>query len=76
MAARKQNQPHAINCLRALEAFVGGRQKLADELGISKGSIDRWVHRGRIPGDYVLGLTKLNNKFSAEDFLMENRRNA
>lgn len=69
MGAVKQDKPHSINCLRAIEAFIGGRVQLAAKIGLSKGTIDQWVHRGRIPPSAVLKLTQVSDKFGAEELL-------
>lgn len=65
----KQNVPHQVRCLRAVEAYVGGRKALAEELGLSKSAIDRWVRTGEIAANKMVRLVSLSDhRFKLEDF--------
>lgn len=64
------SRPYAIKALRAIEAFVGNRELLAQELGVSINCIARWVMKKQITSKHVLKLSKLmDNKFSVEELL-------
>jgi DNA-binding transcriptional regulator YdaS (Cro superfamily) len=64
--------PRPIKCLQAVEKLVGGRDRLAEELGVSKYAINRWVAERRISRNAIVSLVKLSEgKFTAEEFLGE-----
>ncbi len=67
---KNKDRPHSIRCLRAIEAYVGDRIDLAQELGIHRGAIDRWLREEAIPGKNILPLLQLFPKeITAEDLL-------
>jgi len=62
--------PHSMRCLKAIEAYCGGREKLAELLGLSQPAIARWVQEGKIPRAWILSLIKLSeDRFTAEELL-------
>ena len=64
--------PKAIKCLQAVEKLVGGRDRLAAELGVTRYAVNRWVAERRISRNAIVGLVKLSEgKFTAEEFLGE-----
>lgn len=62
-------EPYSIRCLRAVEALVGGRDVLCDRLNLSKAAISRWIKEGHISKGAILDLTKIQDKFSSDEFL-------
>ena len=65
--------PHSIRCLKAIEAFNGGREALAERLGISPAAIARWVHEGQIARSSIINLVALSDgRFTAEELLGAN----
>lgn len=65
-----EETPHSIRCLRAVEAFVGGRDKLAKNLGVSRGAIDRWIRVGSVAANKAIKLSALSDhRYKVEDFL-------
>jgi hypothetical protein len=66
----KMQIPHSIKCLKAIEAYVGGRKQLAVKLGITESAINQWVWNQRVSQKHILNLCELSgNKYSAEDLL-------
>jgi DNA-binding transcriptional regulator YdaS (Cro superfamily) len=66
----KKDAPYSIKCLRAIEAFVGGREVLAKKLGVSEIAISKWVMSGKVSGKRVLALRELSgNRFSTDELL-------
>jgi hypothetical protein len=47
---------YRIRCLKAIEAMAGGRQELAEYLGISYNAISQWVVRGEVSDKRILDL--------------------
>lgn len=69
----KHTIPHSIRCLKAIEAYEGGRDEVAEKLGLKRGAIDRWVREKKIAPGAVLKLSKMfNEKVSVEELLGSN----
>ena len=65
-------EEHQIRCLRAVEQYVGGRNALAEKLGVTPGAIAKWVHNQNIPKAHIILLVKLSGgRFKPEDFFSE-----
>ena len=70
MKSSDENPPYSMRCLLGIIELVGGRQKLADIIGISKAAIDRWFRINDIPKTYMLDLLRLGEgKYTAEELL-------
>lgn len=68
MAAKLEEKPHKIRCLRAIEAYFGGRQYLSDKIGYSEYQITSWHRRGNIPDKACMKLSKLiGGRFAIEE---------
>lgn len=62
--------PRQIRCFKAVEAYVGGRVKLAKILGVSPKTIAIWVVNRSIPSKHLIRLADLcENRFTERDFL-------
>lgn len=62
--------PYSIRCLKAIEDLAGGRVELAQKLGVSRHTIDRWVIAGQVPRAHILPLIEISGKkFNAEELL-------
>ena len=70
MKKRKRKPTYAIRCLRAIEAFVGGRRILADELNINVATISRWITEDHITARHILNLVKLSDGHYSEKELL------
>lgn len=65
-----KSEPHSIRCLRAVEAYVGGRGELAQKLSISKSTVARWCRVRQIARKRVLDLRRLSDeKFTTDELL-------
>ena len=61
---------HSLKCLRAIEAYEGGRDLLAQRLGVSLYTICRWYVKEEIPGYAIKKLCKMmQGKVTVEDLL-------
>lgn len=61
---------HSIRCLKAIEAYVGGRERLSTKLGVGRSTIDKWVREGKVSGKHVLKLRELSDdRFGTDELL-------
>lgn len=61
--------PYSIRCLKAVEALVGGREELAEKIGVSHHTVGRWVHFEKISGKNLFNLSRISmGKFTADEF--------
>jgi ribosome-binding protein aMBF1 (putative translation factor) len=61
---------YSLRCLQAIEALAGGRQNLADRLGVSVACIARWKWGEGVPRNQILRLLEVTpGKFTAEELL-------
>ena len=66
----KTGKTYSIRCLRAIEGFVGGRERLAKRLGVSVATIAQWVRENKIVGKYILKLCEISDDhFQADELL-------
>jgi hypothetical protein len=70
MKTEEKKQPYSIRCLLAIIQMNGGRQNLADKLGLGLHTIHKWVREGKVSKQKLLELTQLGEgKFSAEELI-------
>ena len=68
--AKPKPELHSMRCLRAAIAYCGGREKLAEDLGLTRFAIDTWLRDKRVSPRYVKELVLLTeNKFQADELL-------
>lgn len=61
---------HSVRCLRSIETYVGGRDRLSRALGVSYSTVAKWVRTGKISGQHVLKLIELSgDRFTATELL-------
>lgn len=65
-----KNKPYSMRCLDSISALVGGRDVLAELLGVKKITIAHWLYRGRVSSRHILGVVKAGQgKFTADELL-------
>jgi len=65
-----EGTPRHVKCLLAAIAYCGGRQAIADELGISHQAVANWVMHKRLPVAHIRKIVELTDgKFTTDDFI-------
>jgi len=70
LKSKKRKKTHAMACLSAIEGYLGGRDILAERLGVVVGTVNNWHFAGSFPEKYALTLSKLSKKrFTTEELI-------
>lgn len=60
------------NALKTVELWAGGREALAEKIGVTIHSLNQWVFRNRVPVEHIKKVVALGEgRVSCADFLPE-----